>query len=272
VIVGQDAGAVEAYIAKIGPQPAGVMTYDHISSLNLGEASLLRTRYPQTVIQIGLTFEGVLSQIPDGRFDANIEKMAKWALANPIPIYLRPGYECDGAHNKYSPAEYVKAFRYLRDRLDQRGVNNIAFVWHVLPGNEPIDKWWPGGQYVDWVGITYFHKHPGGLPAVAEFAKKHGKPLMLAEAAPRGIGTIQGRKSWDEWFQPCFEDIAKYDVRALCYINWDWESYEMFRGGGWGDTRIQQNPLVKGRWLKEISKRQFLGGSETLFRTLGMNP
>ena len=269
IIIGQDKPAVDAYERQVGLQPAGVMTYDHISSLALREASMLRKAYPQAVIQIGLEFKGVLKDISAGKFDANIEKLAQWALAHPAPIFLRPGYECDGAHNNYAPADYVDAFRYLHDKLDGRGVENIAYVWHVLPGDQPIEKWWPGERYVDWVGITYFDKRPVGMGAVAAWAKKHEKPLMIAEGAPRGIGTIQGKKSWDEWFQPCFEDIATHDVRALCYINWDWEAYDMFRGGGWGDTRIQQNRYVNDKWIKEISKDKYLTAPEGLFQTLG---
>jgi hypothetical protein len=60
-------------------------------------------------------FEGSLKEIPGGRFDANIEKLANWALADPGPIYLRRGYECDRAHNHYPPDEYVKAFRYIQN-------------------------------------------------------------------------------------------------------------------------------------------------------------
>lgn len=257
LIVGQDKLAVDTYIREVRHRPAGMMTYDHISYLGLDEASALREAYPEAVIQIGLEFKGGLKEIPGGRYDANIEKLANWALANPVPIFLRPGYECDGAHNQYPPGEYVVAFRYLRDKLDQRGVQNIAYVWHVLPGKQPIEKWWPGDRYVDWVGMTYFAALKQNMANVAEFAKKHGKPLMLAEAAPRGIGTIKGMKSWDVWFRPCFEDIEHYDIRALCYINWDWESKEMFRDGSWGDTRIEQNEFVKTQWLKEISKDRY---------------
>lgn len=261
LIVGQDKAGIDSYVREIGHRPAGVMTYDHISSLGLDEATALRREYPRAIMQIGLDFKGGLKMIPSGRFDLNIEKLANWALANPGPIYLRPGYECDGAHNQYPPDEYVKAFRYLRDKLDRLGVRNISYVWHVLPGNHPIEKWWPGDRYVDWVAMTYFAAQKQNMASISAFAKKHNKPLMLAEAAPRGIGTLKGKQSWDAWFRPCFEDIEQYDVRALCYINWDWESKQMFRGGGWGDTRIEQNEFVKRNWRTEISKVKYIKGT-----------
>jgi hypothetical protein len=270
IIIGQDKSAVDAYVQNMGHQPAGVMTYDHISYLGLDEATALRNAFPKAAIQIGLSLEGSLDHVPTGRFDSNLDKLANWAKRNPIPIYLRPGYECDGAHNKYTPAAYVKAFRHIRNQLDQRGVKNIAYVWHVLPAGPKIADWWPGEEYVDWVALTYFAAQKQNMAPIAAFANKHGKPLMLAEAAPRGIGTVQGKKSWDQWFKPCFEDIAQYNVQALCYINWDWESNPKFRGGGWGDTRIQQNEFVKTQWLKEIGKGKYL--SETSGFTVTNEP
>lgn len=204
-----------------------------------------------------MNLKDAIDDVSKGSFDTNLEKLADWANQNPVPIYLRPGYECDHPDNQYPPEVFVRAFRHIRKTLDQYEVKNVAFVWHVLPGDQQIEKWWPGDRYVDWVAITYYAAQKENMAPIAAFAKKHAKPLMLAEAAPRGIGTVKGKKSWDTWFRPCFEDIATYDVRALCYINWDWESKEMFSDGTWGDTRIEQNEFVKTQWLKEISSARY---------------
>lgn len=269
VMIGQDKPAIDEYIQEIGRIPAGVMTYDHITSLVLAEASKYRKAYPKAAIQIGLSLKDAIDDVPKGRFDSNIEKLADWANQNPVPIYLRPGYECDLPDNQYPSDVFVRAFRHIRKTLDQYEVKNIAMVWHVLPGDQPIEKWWPGDRYVDWVGLTYFAAQQENMAPIAAFAKRHAKPLMLAEAAPRGIGTLKGKQSWDEWFRPCFEDIAQYDVRAFCYINWDWQSKEMFRDGTWGDTRIERNAFVKTEWIKEVSKGKYAVSVEDLLRSDG---
>jgi hypothetical protein len=96
------------------------------------------------------------------------------------------------------------------------------------------------------------HDLPGDLLLHA-FAGRRHKPLMIAEATPRRIGVTHGEESWRRWFAPCFEFIERNDVRAFYYINWDWESIPMFRGQGWGDTRIQMNEYVKSERLKETN-------------------
>jgi hypothetical protein len=54
-------------------------------------------------------------------------------------------------------------------------------------------------------------------------------------------------------------------MRALLY------SIPMFRGQGWGDTRIQMNDYVKSARLAEISKPRYLVGGPSLDRLLGQN-
>jgi hypothetical protein len=81
-----------------------------------------------------------------------------------------------------------------------------------------------------------------------------------------------GEESWRRWFAPCFDFIERNDVRAFCYINWDWESIPMFRGQGWGDTRIQINEYVKSAWLLETKKPRYLVAGPSLDRLLGHHP
>ena len=98
---------------------------------------------------------------------------------------------------------------------------------------------------------------------------RHGKPLMIAESTPYGLGTGKGQESWDKWFAPCFGFIDMYHVKAFCYINWEWESQPMFKGQGWGDCRIQINDLVKKRWAETTGSERFLKSSKGLYKQLG---
>ena len=97
---------------------------------------------------------------------------------------------------------------------------------------------------------------------------------MIAEATPQGYhlaelnwsstredGSLRTPKTaeeiWDEWYAPFFAHIHdnRDVIRAVAYINVDWNSQPMWEPGNqgyWGDSRLQANDLVKSRWLAEI--------------------
>ena len=92
---------------------------------------------------------------------------------------------------------------------------------------------------------------------------------MIAEATPCGIGVTYGEYALEEWYEPFFEFIDTQDVRAVSYINCDWEALPMWEGQGWRDSRVEANPIVKKRWLEEVQKEKYLKASPELFSLLG---
>ncbi len=251
------------------------MTYlDARDTDRLGEFERLRKRYPQAVFQVGLNIVDDLEAIDRGERDVNLKEIAGIFRKSARPVYLRIGYEFDFPGNRYDPAAYVKAFRRIRDLFVEAKVRNVAYVWHSygFGVTEEISVWYPGDDYVDWFGVSFFGGDTEGMAKMAEFAQRRNKPLMIAEATPRGIGVTKGEESWRRWFAPCFDFIARHDVRAFCYINWDWESIPMFRGQGWGDTRIQVNDYVKSAWLKETKNPRYLVSGPSLDQLLGHEP
>ena len=80
-----------------------------------------------------------------------------------------------------------------------------------------------------------------------------------------------GEKSWNRWFKRFFSFVEDNNVKIICYINSDWESLPMFKGQGWGDGRVQNHPLIKEKWLKEVKKSKYLKASPKLFQLLGYN-
>ena len=69
-----------------------------------------------------------------------------------------------------------------------------------------------------------------------DFARKVGKPIFIAEATPRGIffGKQDHREIWNTWFAKFFAHIEanKDVVRAISYINANWDAQDMW--DGWG--------------------------------------
>lgn len=283
LIIGQDAGVFETYTAAIGITPAGFMAYTSIQEVNgldresryegvTQYAQPTADRFPNTVAQIGLYMVDALDRVNSGEFDPNIDLLGDWIARSKRPVFLRIGYEFDGTHNHYDPEKYKTAFRRIVERLRKRGVDNIAYVWHSTSSHaeHPLEAWYPGDDVVDWFGITYFDQPQSIMLPMVELAKAHGKPLMIAESTPRaGSSTYFGKGSWDSWFAKYFQFIQTHDIKAISYINDNWESMNMWKGKGWGDARVEANAYVKEHWVEEIKKPKYLQSSTNLFSELG---
>ncbi|MET0693387.1 MAG: glycosyl hydrolase [Propionibacteriaceae bacterium] len=127
---------------------------------------------------------------------------------------IRPGWEFNGDWYQWSAAgpgqaaEYVGCFRQLVTTM--RSVSpQFTFSWSVNNGHNrlPAELGWPGGSYVDIVGVDVYDyssqwyptprgmtlaqargrtwdtalNSPRGLRFWSDFARTHGKPLALSE-------------------------------------------------------------------------------------------
>ncbi|MEM8556275.1 MAG: glycosyl hydrolase [Bacteroidota bacterium] len=298
LIMGQTLQEADAFAASFpdAPPPAGWAAYWGIPSADgLATRSVnehgdihhhqgLADRFPNTVLQSALWMVGtwdVAYRTTQGEFDPVIREFSAWAKAVGRPIYLRIGYEFDGPHNELEPGEYVRAYRRFVDITRAEGVENVAFVWHSYGSppydGHPLSAWYPGDDYVDWVGISLFgHLYASSLnpaaDAVFEFARTHKKPVMIAETSPvHGIAR-SGVEVWDDWFVRFFSLTYRKNVKAISFINADWSAYPIAVDLGWENARLQNNRFVSAAWFAETSKDRYLKASPELFETLGYAP
>ncbi len=274
---------------------------------------------PGAALAMGLGFSGdaatqelVGYEIAEGEHDKEIIRFINTLKdMSPRPIFLRIGWEFDGFWFGYRPESYKAAFRHIHSLIKQEKAENIVTVWHsaawpdyniaggfsdLYNHSKPgmLDKWYPGDDVVDWIGVSVFYPDltqwgykPPMSPqdaqrSVLEFARKHNKPVIVAEAAPQGYRIGQqsfspinqhkpkkasASKIWDGWFKPFFEFVHENQdvIRAVAYINTHWDDQPMWQcayggragqsgcwSGNWGDSRVQANDTIKERWLKEI--------------------
>jgi beta-mannanase len=238
-------------------------------------------RFPNSVINSGLWMVGkwnITKSIINGDYDKVIKKYSKWAKSIKRPIYLRIGFEFDGPHNQLEPDEYVKAYKHIVDLMRKKGVKNVAFVWHsylFTPyKNYPLASYYPGDDYVDWVGISLFgllYEKADLLKngdTIMEFAKLHKKPVMVAEASPTSGIKANEISTWNSWFVNFFTICYQKNIKAICFINSNWEDYT-FEGVDWKDARLSNNKLIYESWFLETSKERYLKHSLDLFNKLG---
>jgi len=282
LIVGQDVENIKAYLESVKIVPAGFAAY---TSAEFAEgltdetdngggpqhAQVLVDRYPNTVLQLALYMVNEAEKVYSGDVDESLDKIADWIKSAQRPVFFRIGYEFDLPENYYEPKSYVQAYRYIVDRFRKRGVTNAAYVWHSYASkvSRPHEDWYPGDDYVDWFAISYFDQPQTQMNAMADLAERHKKPLMIAESAPWHFFTQNDDRAWKEWFVPMFKFAEARNVKAISYINCDWDATPLFVSMGWGDTRIQSNWALMKEWIAEISKEKYLKSSPGLFSTLG---
>ena len=144
----------------------------------------------------------------------SIKKFARYLANNskrsdntPLPIMLRWAHEMNGDWFLWGqqPKEYKKQYRRFA-RIVHKIAPNVAMVW--APNAEEENQgniyklYYPGDEYVDWVGISFFHWGWDGvevghneIPEEAKWAKtivsdyndlqeiSNNKPMMIGETA-----------------------------------------------------------------------------------------
>ena len=294
LIVGQTLEDINEYTASFPNEPApggwaaywGIPSTDGLANTAVNEHGSsqnhqeLVDRFPNSVLQSGLWMVGMWDVAKDtglGVYDEVIRGFSTWAKTINCPIYLRIGYEFDGAHNELEPSEYVKAYKRFVDITREEGVNNVAFVWHSYAAppykGYPLASWYPGDDYVDWVAVSLFGHMYGPDPgpygnAVFDFAKTHKKPVMVAESSPI-YGIFDGDlRSWNTWFVNYFSLAYQKNIKAISFINADWSAGPL----DWQDARLQNNETVAEAWFMETAKDRYLKQSPQLFEQLGFAP
>ncbi|WP_337101001.1 glycoside hydrolase family 26 protein [Paenibacillus sp. YIM B09110] len=97
-----------------------------------------------------------LAQVQD---DAYLRQFAQEASEARVPMFLRFASEMNGTWTAYGgdPAMYKQKWRLVHDRFAELA-SNVAMVWTVLTVPEkPIERFYPGDAYVDWVGVNVYN-------------------------------------------------------------------------------------------------------------------
>ncbi|MDR3140775.1 MAG: glycoside hydrolase family 26 protein [Tannerellaceae bacterium] len=298
VFIGQDLGAVgglpgysDGYCDAFAT-PAGVTVYLGLNpggkvlglmdTANWGSGDCCANQYAEAkrfdgvMIAVGLAIVGQETNIVQGKLDGNLGEISLWIKQlSPRPVFLRIGYEFDGHDwNHYQPETYIAAYRYIKNFIDNQGINNVAYVWQSKGWGTPLtdyDKWYPGDEYVDWYGYSYFND-PDDV--MIRFARTHGKPVIIAEATPtlRENGKFidadlkkdeVARAMWDKWFTPFFNTIENNAdvIKAFSYINVDWYTQRMWVNDAifnQCDSRIQKNGYISKKWADKMKRLQYI--------------
>ena len=239
LFVGQDNETIDEYTSSINYPITGFTLYTGVdrelggmyddADWGSGRVNMkeMLEKHPDASIAIGLHLGGVVGQNPQifeqrkSKFHEVIQKFIEHVQTDPLltnrKIFLRLGYEFEGPWNNYNKNDIIEVFSYCKKQFIAARLDNIALVWqaasHPTLYYTPniINSWYPGDEYVDWVGISTFYFDPGYDNAWScakyvlekkkpselyqlflDFARKHNKPVMISESSPQGMDTKAG--------------------------------------------------------------------------------
>ncbi len=218
--------------------------------------------------------------IANGSFDAYLNAWGAAAKAYGKPVIVRYAQEMNGtwfpwsewkagttqARDYYNvgntPANFVKSWQHVYDLIrNTQGAKNVKFLWAPI-GAGPAE-WYPGNNYVQYVGFDSYTRFEGGFKSMAETYDRpmqrvrklvtgnestvSTKPIIIAETGVDERFSPEQRASWLSSGLP--EMISKYpDLHAIIYFNFS--QWYIWGGGSpfhstWNNLIAQ--PQYQGR-------------------------
>lgn len=173
----------------------------------------------------------ILPAIINGDYDFYIKEWARQVKNIQEPVFVRIANEmngdwvpwCSWFYSK-DPDLYIEAWQRIYKLFKEEQADNAIFVWNPHDRSFPNFKWnqselyYPGAQYVDWVGLTCYNNGTGYAgetwryfndmywPVYYDYLGRYpGKPFMITEFSASETG---GNKV--AWIYDMFKSISNY--------------------------------------------------------------
>lgn len=176
-----------------------------------------------------------LIDVSNGVYDFYLKTWAQSAKKIKTPIFLRLAHEMNdpyrypwGPQNNEAK-DFVLAWKHVHDLFKQQGVTNIIWIWAPHPAYGFFSDYYPGPEYVDFVGIGTLNYGPvvnwGKWWSFDEIFGNHyealasfKKPIILTEFASLTYGGDRAK-----WYNDALRDIpTKYPlVKGILIFNFD---------------------------------------------------
>ncbi|SPD73973.1 Beta-mannanase [uncultured Desulfobacterium sp.] len=227
-----------------------------------------------------------LVNIVEGKWDNYIDMWAQEARQFGAPMLVSWGLEMNGTWFPWSgffygggrpvpgtdpplfqgPELFKKAYRHVVDRVRAQGADNIAWVFHPNNTSEPDEHWnrmanyWPGAEYVDWLGLSAYGKQYPNTEKWTEFeivlpkfykeicALDPDKPFILAEW---GVGEFPKSGSKAAFITEALSRMSKEFPRLKAAVFWHerWQNSDL----SYSNLRVNSSPQSLAAYRKEIS-------------------
>jgi hypothetical protein len=185
-----------------------------------------------------------LSRIVAGDFDAQLDTWARNLASWGQPLFVRFAHEMNSDHypwsvgvNGNSAADFVAAWKHVRDRFVLAGAHNVSFMWSPnspYEGSADLSATFPGIDQVDVLGLDGYNWGDGsghtwnspkdifarGLDQLRALDNVH--PVVIAETA-----SVEGPRSGTDkadWIRRLFDFLTRQDrVSGVVWFQMDKE-------------------------------------------------
>jgi mannan endo-1,4-beta-mannosidase len=227
-------------------------------------ARTARAHGAAVLIQLDPT-DASIRGVAAGAYDDYLRSFADAVAAFGHPVVIGFGHEMNATwypwgYGHVPAATFVAAWRHLVTVFRGQGADNVTWLWTVqadTKGTGPIRSWWPGPQYVTWVGIDGYYYRPDDTFAtvfgstIAQVRSFTSRPILLSETA---VGPAAGQPTK---IHDLFQGMAAYQTLGLVWF--DIPQYDGVYHQDWRieDSRTAPHALEQG-------VREFLrpGGDE----------
>lgn len=201
------------------------------------------------------TAQYLMSGIVEGRYDENMRGICHEFSLLKSPVTLRWAHEMEDTSGQFiwagwNPQTYINAYRRMIT-ICREAAPNIQVMWSPA-GNEGLEAYYPGDEYVDIVGISVFGYEPYDLATVGRAqsyldvlapkyarAAKFGKPVVVAE-----LGFSGSQAYVDAWDKSIRVTRAEYpNLVGVVYFD-QREVYPWPNNFGFPDWRLD-NRVIK---------------------------
>ena len=174
----------------------------------------------------------VFANITTGTYDGYIHTIAKQLRALDKPVFLRFAHEADNpfypwsARGDNNAADFKAAWKYVHDMFIDDHAYNVVWVWNPWKP-EAAARYFPGKNYVDWIGITGLNYAGYGTDKksysfgqlYAPFHKlpvmRSGLPVMIAE-----MGSVKQAGGQAEWLTEAFNTKKRFpEIKGMVLFN-----------------------------------------------------
>ncbi len=172
-----------------------------------------------------------MKAIANGTYDDYLRSYADSVRNFRHAVVIGFGHEMNASwypwgYKRVPAATFVGAWRHIVTLFRKEGAQNVTWLWTlqaVEPGTGPIASWWPGAQYVTWVGIDGFYYRPSDTFAsvfgktITQVRTFTSKPVLLSETA---VGPAVGSAAdLLAKIQDLFHGMAKYKTLGLVWFD-----------------------------------------------------
>jgi hypothetical protein len=209
-------------------------------------AQMIHTHGIIPFVQIDPTLASV-SAIAAGDYDIYLRLYADSVRNFGHPVVIGFGHEMNASwyswgYRRTPSSTFIAAWRHIVNLFRGQGADNVTWLWTLQAdqsGTGPVESWWPGASYVNWIGIDGYYTRPSDtfarvfgetIDQVREFTDK---PVLLSETA---VGPEAGQALK---IPNLFEGIHKYKMLGLVWFD---------KVGGTilhQDWRIENNPVAE---------------------------